>query len=58
MGKSRDSSVGIALMIGIIGFDFRWGLGNFLFTTASEAHPASYPIGIRGSFPGRKAAGA
>jgi hypothetical protein len=26
--------------------------------TASGAHPASYPMGIRGSFPGGKAAGA
>jgi len=24
----------------------------------SEAHPASYPMGTRGSFPGGKAAGA
>jgi hypothetical protein len=34
----------------------------FLFTTASRtvlgAHPASYPMGTRGSFPGGKAAGA
>jgi len=26
--------------------------------TGSEAHPASYPMGTRGSFPGNKAAGA
>jgi hypothetical protein len=47
--------------IGVLGFDSRRGLGIFLFTTASRpavSHPASYPMGIRGSFPGGKAAGA
>jgi hypothetical protein len=37
------------------------GAGNFSFhhrvQTGSGAHPASYPIGTRGSFPGGKAAG-
>jgi hypothetical protein len=36
--------------------------GNFSFhhrvQNGSEAHPASYPMGTRGSFPGGKAAGA
>jgi hypothetical protein len=36
----------------------RQRLGIFLFTTTVwGAHPASYPVGIRGSFPGCKAAG-
>jgi hypothetical protein len=39
----------------------RQELGKFLFTTVfqtgSGAHPASYPMGIRASFPGNKAAG-
>jgi len=38
------------------------GAGNFSLhhrvQTGSGAHPASYPMGIRGSFPGGKAAGA
>jgi hypothetical protein len=44
------------------GFESRQGLGIFLFSTASRpaigAHPASYPMGTRDSFPGDKAAGA
>jgi hypothetical protein len=43
-------------------FESPQGLGIFLFTTASRpalgTHPASYPMGARGSFPGSKAAGA
>jgi len=36
------------------------GLGIFLLTTASGSgvHPASYPMGTRGSFSGDKAGGA
>jgi hypothetical protein len=46
---------------GVLGFDSRRGLRIFLFTTVSRpalSHPASYPIGNRGSSPGNKAAGA
>jgi hypothetical protein len=61
-----DSSVGIALGCGL---DYRGsrvrfpaGAGNFSLhhrvQNGSGAHPASYPIGTRGSFPGGKAAGA
>jgi hypothetical protein len=62
--KSRDSSVGIAL-----GYElddrgsrvrFPVGGGNFSLhhrvQIGSGAHPASYPMGTRGSFPGSKAA--
>jgi hypothetical protein len=46
--------------IGTLGFVSRRGLGIFLFITAfqngSGAHPASYPMGTGGSFPGDKAA--
>jgi hypothetical protein len=63
--KSRDSSVGIALGYGL---DYRGsrvpfpaGAGNFSLhhrvQNGSGAHPASYPMGIRGSFPGDKVAG-
>jgi hypothetical protein len=63
---SRDSSVGIALgyglEIGVLGFDFRQGLGISLFTTASRMAlgPTQPPIQwVRGdSFPGGKADGA
>jgi hypothetical protein len=41
---------------------FSTGAGNFSLhhrvQTGSEAHPASHPIGTRGSFLGGKAAGA
>jgi hypothetical protein len=64
--KSRDSSVGIALGYGL---DFRSsrvrfpaGTGNFSLhnhlQNGSGAHPASYPMGKRGFFPGGKAVGA
>jgi hypothetical protein len=63
--KSRDSSVGIALGYGL---DYRGskvrfpaGAGNFPLHHRVQngfgAHPASYPMGTRGSFPGDKAAG-
>jgi hypothetical protein len=44
--------------IGVPGFHTRRGLEIFLLTTASEAHPASYPMGTASCFPGGKAAGA
>jgi hypothetical protein len=64
--KSRDSSVGIALGYGPDGWGSRvrlpGGTGNFSLNhcvqNGSGAHPASYPMGNRGSFPGGKAAGA
>jgi hypothetical protein len=41
---------------------FPAGAGDFSlhhrFQNSSEAHPVSYPMGTRGSFPGGKAAGA
>jgi hypothetical protein len=63
-GKSRDSSVGIALGYGlddlVSGFRFPAGAGNFSlhhrFQNGSGAHPASYPMGTRGSFPRGKTA--
>jgi hypothetical protein len=63
---SRDSSVGIALSYGLDDrgsrLRFPAGAENFSFhfrvQNGSAAHPASYPMGIRGSFPGGKAAGA
>jgi hypothetical protein len=64
--KSRDSSVGIALGYGLDGrgskFRVPAGAGNFSLhhrvQDGSGAHPASYPMGTRGFFPGGKAAGA
>jgi hypothetical protein len=66
VGKSRYSSVGIALSYGLgdrgsrVRFPAR--PGNFSLhhrlQNGSGAHPASYPVGNRGSFPGGKAAGA
>jgi hypothetical protein len=63
---SRDSSVGIALVFGLDDRDsrvrFLAGAGNFSLhhrvQNSSGAHPASYPMGRRGSFPWVKAAGA
>jgi hypothetical protein len=65
-GKSRDSSVGIALRYGLgdrgSGVRFPAGAGNTYlhrrFQNGSGAHPASYPMGTRGFFPGGKTAGA
>jgi hypothetical protein len=62
---SRDSSVGIAAGYGLddrmIGVRFPAGAGNFSLhhcvQIGSGAHPASYPMGTRGSFPGSKAVG-
>jgi hypothetical protein len=64
--ESRDSSVGIALGYGLgdRGSTVRLpaGAGNFSLRhrvqNGSGAHPASYPMGTGGSFPGGKAAGA
>jgi len=48
-------------MIRVLQFDFQQGLGISLFTAASRmalgGHPASYPMGTRGSFPGGKMVG-
>jgi hypothetical protein len=60
-----DSSVGIALGYGLDDrgsrVRFPVGAGNFSLhhrvQNSSGAHPASYPMGIRGSFRGGKAAG-
>jgi hypothetical protein len=64
--KSRDSSVGIPLGYGLDDqgsrVRFSAGAGNFSLhhrvQNGSGAHPASYPMGNWGSFPGGKAAGA
>jgi hypothetical protein len=64
--KSRDSSVGIALGYGLDDrcsrVRFPEGTGNFHLhhrvQKGSGFHPASYPMGSRGSFPDGKAAGA
>jgi hypothetical protein len=64
--KSRDNSVGIALGCGLDDRGSRVrlpeGAGNFFLhhrvQKGSGAHPASYPMGTRGSFPGGKVAGA
>jgi hypothetical protein len=65
-GESRDSSVGIALGYGLDDrgsrVRFPAGAGNFSLLyrvqNVSGAHPTSYPMGTRGSFPGGEAAGA
>jgi hypothetical protein len=64
--KSRDSSVGIALGYGLDDrgsrVRFPAGAGNFSLhhhvQNGSGDHPASDPMGTRGSFRGDKAAGA
>jgi hypothetical protein len=64
--KNRNSSVGIVLSYGLDDrgsrVQFLAGAGNFplhhRIQNGSGAHPASYPMGTRGSFPGGKAAGA
>jgi hypothetical protein len=60
-----ESSVGISLGYGLDDWGsrvrFQAGAGNFSLhhriQNGSGAHPASYPMGTRGSFPGSKAAG-
>jgi hypothetical protein len=62
--KSRDCSVGTALGYGLDDrgsrVRFPAGAGNFFLhhrvQNRSGAHPPSYPVGTRGSFPGGKAA--
>jgi hypothetical protein len=58
--ESLDSSVGIALGYGLDdrGSRVRFPAGAGNFSLHHRAHPASYPMGTRGSFPGGKAAGA
>jgi hypothetical protein len=64
MKKSHDSSVGITLGYGLddrgSGVRFPAGAGNFSLhhrvQNGSGAHPASYLMGTRCSFPGGKAA--
>jgi hypothetical protein len=64
--KSGDSSVGIALGYGQDDrgsrIRFPAGAGNFSLHHRVQngfgAHPASYPMGTRGTSPGGKAAGA
>jgi hypothetical protein len=64
--KSRESSVGIALGYGLDDrgsrVPFPAGAGNSSIhhrvQNGSGAHPASNPMGTRGSFPGGKASGA
>jgi hypothetical protein len=63
--ESRDSSVGITVGYGLDDrgsrVRFPAEVGNFYFhyrvQNGSRAHPASYPMGTRGSFSGGKAAG-
>jgi hypothetical protein len=61
---SRDSVVGLAIGYGL---DDRGGRSSspgrgqefpllYVVQTGSGAHPASYPMGTEGSFPGGKAA--
>jgi hypothetical protein len=62
--KSHDSLVGIVLGYGLDNggsrIRFLVGAGNFSLyhhvQNGSEAHPVSYPMDTRGSFPGGKAA--
>jgi hypothetical protein len=63
--KSRDSSIGIAADYGLddqmVGVRIKAGAANFSLRhrvqNGSRAHPSSYPMGTRSSFPGGKAAG-
>jgi hypothetical protein len=61
--QSQDSSVGIVTLRAERSddqFSIPDGAGNFSFRhrvqNVSGAHPPSYPMGTRGSFPGSKAA--
>jgi hypothetical protein len=58
--KSRNSSVGIALGYGLDdrGSGVRFPAIHHRVQNGSGAHPASYPVGTRGSFSAGKAAGA
>jgi hypothetical protein len=63
--KSRDSSIGMALGYGlddrVSRVRFPAGAGNFSLhhpvQNGSGSHPASYPMGTSGSFPGVKRPG-
>jgi hypothetical protein len=62
---SRDKAAGITVGYGLDGrgVGVRVPLGAGIFSspvvqTGSGAHPASYPMGTKGSFPRGKAAGA
>jgi hypothetical protein len=63
--ESRDSSVGVVtrLRAGDRGSGVRFPAGTENFSlhyrvqNGSGAHPASYPMGTEGSFPGGKVAG-
>jgi hypothetical protein len=65
VSHSRDSSVGIELGYGLddrgSSVRFPAGAGNVSLhhgvQNSSGAHPASYPMGTRGSFPGGIATG-
>jgi hypothetical protein len=65
VNMSRDSSVAIAIGYGLDDrgsrVQFPEGAGNFSLhhrvQNGSGFHPASYPMGTRGSFPGGKATG-
>jgi hypothetical protein len=63
-GFKHDMSFGIALGYGLDDRGVRVPAGNENFSlhhrvqTGSRHHPASYPMGTRGPFPVRKAAGA
>jgi hypothetical protein len=64
--QSRDSSVGIALGYGLDdrGSRVRFPAGaenfslHYRVQNSSGTYPASYPMGVRGTLPGGKAAGA
>jgi len=58
---SKTCDVARGWTIGILGIDFWRGLGislHYRVQNGSGAHPASYSMGTRNSFPGDKAAGA
>jgi hypothetical protein len=65
VAQSCDSSVGIALCYGLeyrgSGVRFPAGAGNYSLNhrvqDGSGAHPASYPMSTRSSFPGGEAIG-
>jgi hypothetical protein len=55
------SDIPLELQDGWLGVQVLAGAGNFSLhhhvLTGSGVHPASYPMGTRGSFPGSKVAG-
>jgi hypothetical protein len=63
--KRWDSTVGIVTGYGFDGQGFRVQVPEgarfslfYVIQTGSAAHPATCPMGMRGSYPGSKAAGA